>query len=126
MEERGRKFILCNFKQILKESAELKDISIDELELILQDDELNIRYEEFIFEAIKSWIEAKIDDRKKYVPRLLNCVRFGFMSSKFFNKEVLSWKIFENDEVLFWQKLFFINNQIIEKLLIFLFSIILK
>lgn len=98
LEEKGRKFIRCNFKQIVKESQELKDIAVDELELILQDDELNVRYEELIFEAIKLWIETKIDERKKYVPRLLNCVRFGFMNSKFFNDEVLCWKIFHNDK----------------------------
>lgn len=119
MEEKGRKFIRCNFKQIVKESTELKDISIEELELILQDDELNVRYEELIFEAIKFWIETKIDERKKYVPRLLNCVRFGFMSSKFFNDEVLNWKIFHNDKVTYLLYLKYKKRNIFYLLIIF-------
>lgn len=99
MEEKGCKYIRHNFKRILKDSTEFKDLSIEELEAILRDDELNVRNEELVFEAIKFWIEAKIDERKLYLPRLFQCIRFGLMSSKFFNSNILTSRLIENDEV---------------------------
>ncbi|XP_033221117.1 kelch-like protein 10 isoform X2 [Belonocnema kinseyi] len=98
LEERGRKYIRHNFKRILKDSTEFKDLSIEELEAILRDDELNVRNEEIVFEAIKFWIEAKIDKRRIHFPRLFQCIRFGLMSSKFFNSNILSSRLIENDE----------------------------
>ena len=100
LEEKGRKYICLNFKKILKCSVEIKDLSIDELEAILRDDELNVRNEELVFEAIKIWVNVDVNERKILLPRLLNCVRFGLMNSKFFNNNILSWELIENDEVI--------------------------
>ncbi|XP_043287377.1 kelch-like protein 10 isoform X2 [Venturia canescens] len=97
--ERGRKFICHNLKQIVNESEEFKDLEGEELATILRDDELNVRNEETVFEAVKSWIEAGPKERESHLVRLLECVRFGLMSYKYFTHNVLAWKcISDNDE----------------------------
>lgn len=106
LEEKGRKYIRHNFKQILQESGEFKDLSYEELESILNDDELNVRNEELVFEAIKTWVESNPEDRKSALPMLLKSIRFGLMNFKFFTNNILKWKFVEEDEVYF----FFLNS----------------
>lgn len=97
--EKGHKYICHNFKQIVLESEEFKDLEPDELAAILRDDELNVRNEDIVFEAIKTWIESGPKERLKSLAKLLECVRFGLMSYKYFTHNVLAWKsIDESDE----------------------------
>lgn len=99
LEEKGRKYIRHHFKRILQESPEFKELTSKELEAILRDDELNVKNEEIVFEAVKTWIEHNVDERRPYLPRLLKCMRYGLMSYNFFTNNVLTWKIIEEDEV---------------------------
>lgn len=99
LEEKGRKYIRHHFKRILQESPEFKELTSKELEAILRDDELNVKNEEIVFEAVKTWLEHNVDERRPYLPRLLKCVRYGLMSYNFFMNNVLTWKIIEEDEV---------------------------
>ncbi|XP_060819012.1 kelch-like protein 10 [Bombus pascuorum] len=98
LEEKGRKYIRHHFKRILQESPEFKELTSKELEAILRDDELNVKNEEIVFEAVKTWIEHNVDERRPYLPRLLKCMRYGLMSYNFFTNNVLTWKIIEEDE----------------------------
>jgi len=52
-----------------------------------------------VFDAVKTWLEAKLKDRRVCLPRLLECIRFGLMSHKYFVNNILSWKLVEEDEV---------------------------
>lgn len=100
LEEKGRKYIRHHFKIILKNSQEFKELTADELYEILHDDELNVRNEEIVFEAIKIWIEAKNnEDRRKYLPKLLECVRFGLINSKYIITNVLTYKLIKDNKV---------------------------
>ncbi|XP_015174125.1 PREDICTED: kelch-like protein 10 [Polistes dominula] len=98
LEEKGRRYIRHHFKQILYESTEFKELQSDELESILLDDELNVKNEEIVFEAVKTWIEYKIDDRKIYLAKLLECIRYGSMSYNYFLDNVLNWKYVKEDD----------------------------
>ncbi|PSN56988.1 hypothetical protein C0J52_04246 [Blattella germanica] len=100
LEERGRRYIRHNFKQILQCSTEFKDLSAEELESILCDDELNVRNEELVFEAVMKWTEADLPSRKQYLKILIHCVRYGLMSFKFFTDVVMHNRfILENPEL---------------------------
>jgi len=99
LEKQGRKYIRHHFKRILQESTEFKDLLCDELEAILRDDELNVKNEEIVFDAVKIWVEAKVEERRVYLPRLLKCIRYGLMSHKYFINNVVNWKLVEKDEV---------------------------
>ncbi|XP_076281415.1 kelch-like protein 10 [Lasioglossum baleicum] len=99
LEEKGRKYIRHHFKRILQESPEFKELTGEELEAILRDDELNVKNEEIVFEAVKTWVEHNQEERKPCLPRLLKCVRYGFISYPFFTNNILTWKIIEEDEL---------------------------
>ncbi|CAK9802012.1 Kelch-like protein 10 [Anthophora quadrimaculata] len=99
LEKKGRKYIRHHFKRILQESSEFKELTSKELEAILRDDELNVKNEEIVFEAVKTWLEYNVEERRHYLPRLLKCVRYGLMSYNFFANNVLTWKIIKNDEL---------------------------
>ncbi|KAJ9583525.1 hypothetical protein L9F63_022143, partial [Diploptera punctata] len=100
LEERGRRYIRHNFKKILHQSSEFKELSAEELETILRDDELNVRNEETVFEAIMKWTEADLPNRKKYLKILIHCARYGLMSFKFFTDVVMNNKLIrENPEL---------------------------
>ncbi|XP_011138765.1 kelch-like protein 10 [Harpegnathos saltator] len=98
LEKQGRKYIRHHFKQILQESGELKDLLCDELEAILSDDELNVKNEEIVFDAVKTWVESRVDERRVYLPRLLKCIRYGLMTHKYFVNNVVSWKLVEGND----------------------------
>ena len=99
LEKQGRKYIRHHFKRILQESAEFKDLLCDELEAILRDDELNVKNEEIVFDAVKTWVETRVEERRVYLPRLLECIRYGLMSHKYFINNIVNWKLVEKDEV---------------------------
>nr|CAD7396438.1 unnamed protein product [Timema poppensis] len=90
LENKGRRYVLYNFKKILRESLEFKDLLAEELEIILKDDELNIRNEETVFEAIMQWVEADAEGRKHHLGSLIHCARYGLMSFKFFTDVVMN------------------------------------
>ncbi|XP_020277572.1 kelch-like protein 10 [Pseudomyrmex gracilis] len=98
LEKQGRKYIRHHFKRILQESSEFKDLLCDELEAILRDDELNVKNEEIVFDAVKIWVESKVEDRRVYLPKLLECIRYGLLSHKYFINNIANWKLVENDE----------------------------
>ncbi|KZC09505.1 Kelch-like protein 10 [Dufourea novaeangliae] len=98
LEERGRKYIRHHFKRILQESQEFKEVTGEELEAILRDDELNVKNEEIVFEAVKAWVEHNPEERRPCLPRLLRCVRYGLMSYHFFTNNILAWKTVEEDQ----------------------------
>jgi kelch-like protein 10 len=84
LEDRRHKYICHNFKQILQYSPEFKDLSAEELEYILRDDELNVDKEELVFEAVIKWTAADLQARERYLRTLINCVRYELMSLNFF------------------------------------------
>lgn len=75
LEQRGRLFIRHNFTKLLKDSYEFYQITPPHLEEILRDDELNVKTEETVFDAIKMWINYSPVKRKVKLYDLLKCVR---------------------------------------------------
>lgn len=101
LEQKGKLYIRQNFSRILKECNEFKSLSCEELEDVLRDDELNVRNEEIVFQAVKTWVEHDMEKRKKYIPALLSCIRFGLISYKYFKSKILQWQPVKDDEVIF-------------------------
>ncbi|CAG9089117.1 unnamed protein product [Plutella xylostella] len=98
LEKKGKLYIRQNFSRILKECQEFNNLSYEELEDLLRDDELNVRNEEIVFQAVKTWVEHDLDNRRKYISSLLSCVRFGHISYKYFKTKILQWQPVINDE----------------------------
>nr|CAH7720231.1 unnamed protein product [Callosobruchus chinensis] len=74
---KGSVFIRHNFSKILKESYEFYNISPAHLKDILKDDELNIRSEDVVFEAIQMWINHSPVRRKIHLSRIPHGVLFA-------------------------------------------------
>jgi len=51
--------------EISIKSEEFLELDLEQLILILNSDELNIKSEEVVFDAVIRWIDYKIDERKK-------------------------------------------------------------
>lgn len=67
-------FILHHFEEMSRLSAEFLDISVNELMHILEKDELNVKREEAVFEAILKWIDHAPQDRRRHIAVLLGQV----------------------------------------------------
>ncbi|KAJ8967302.1 hypothetical protein NQ314_002954 [Rhamnusium bicolor] len=96
LEQRGRLFIRHNFMKLLKESHEFYHITVQHLEEILRDDELNVKTEETVFESIKMWINYSPLKRKEHLFNLLKCVRLGTLSYESV-QQISKWHLIETD-----------------------------
>lgn len=67
-------FILHNFEELVKVSTEFLDLSVDEFKSIIEKDELNVKQEDVVFDAILKWIAHDPDNRKQYISVLLSKV----------------------------------------------------
>ncbi|XP_050300520.1 kelch-like protein 10 [Anthonomus grandis grandis] len=71
-----------HFPNIFKDNEEFCNLSFYHLKQILSDDCLNVKSEEIVFEAIKTWVSSALCNRKKYLPELIKCVRLGHLSKE--------------------------------------------
>lgn len=72
---RIRLFIRHHFRRLLRESKEFLEISASYLQTILRDDELNVKTEQTVFEAIKIWVNHESIERGCHLLDLIKCVR---------------------------------------------------
>ena len=54
-----------NFTEISIKSEEFLELHLQQLIEILNSDELNVKSEEAVFDAVIRWIDYKVDERKK-------------------------------------------------------------
>lgn len=77
-------FILHNFEEMVKASTEFLELSVNEFKDIIEKDELNVKQEDAVFEAILKWITHDPLNRKQHMAVLLPKVSFpswlGFSS----------------------------------------------
>jgi hypothetical protein len=102
LEEKGHRYICHNFMEILQQSSEFKDLSVEELEGILCDDELNVHSEELVFEALIKWTQADLEARVQHLRSLIYCVRYGLLSYTFFTSVVMNNELILASPVCFY------------------------
>ncbi|XP_031331131.1 kelch-like protein 10 isoform X2 [Photinus pyralis] len=93
LEKEGRRFVRRNFERIVNEGSEFCDLSVDEVEAVLDDDELNVKCEKLVYHAVKRWITTNPETRKGNLLRLLKCVRFGNIAPDYISRKVLTWDL---------------------------------
>lgn len=86
--EKGWKYVMKNFVQIVSQSEELLKLSLEDFREIVNADELNVKSEETVWEAILKWINEDGENRKKNVVVLMKCVRLGLLDTQFFLERV--------------------------------------
>ena len=71
LRQKAYMFILHNFEEMVKVSAEFLELSVTELKDIIEKDELNVKQEDAVFEAILKWISHDPQNRKQHISVLL-------------------------------------------------------
>lgn len=68
-------YVLRHFGDVLRVSKEYLELSLERLAEFIDRDELNVKQEEMVFEAILNWTDHRAEDRKKHMAVLLPKVR---------------------------------------------------
>lgn len=67
-------FTLSHFEEVVTTSEEFLQLSAEDLAKTIEDDQLNVKQEKSVFEAILHWIAYAPEERKKYISLLLSNV----------------------------------------------------
>ncbi|XP_038076365.1 kelch-like protein 10 [Patiria miniata] len=101
LQETAFMFILVHFEEIvlLPESEEFLSLTVDELVELLYEDQLNVKMEEYVFEAVLRWIRFKEADRKAFMPRLLMNIRLGMTNTDYFMNNIKAHPYVKNNDL---------------------------
>ncbi|KAM9494994.1 kelch-like protein 10 [Clarias gariepinus] len=83
LEQQAFQFILHHFEKVLRASEEFLNLSVEELCEIIEKNELNVKQENLVFDAIILWIEHAPLERKSHIELLLTRVRMGLLPSDY-------------------------------------------
>ncbi|XP_062234774.1 kelch-like protein 10 [Platichthys flesus] len=86
-------YIIQHFEEVVP-AEEFLQLSVKELTVFIGRDELNVRIESSVFEAILRWISHIPRERERYIAKLLSKVRLGLTS-----KDYIMNKVIPNDLV---------------------------
>ncbi|NXQ89048.1 KLH10 protein, partial [Nyctibius grandis] len=98
LREAAYMFIFHHFKDMCLVSAEFLDLSVNELNQIIEKDELNVNEEEVVFEAILRWIAHDVPNRRQHIAVLLSKVRLALMQTDYFMRNVKSHNYVKDNE----------------------------
>ncbi|XP_056629425.1 kelch-like protein 10 isoform X2 [Triplophysa dalaica] len=91
-------YILKHFEDVLRLSKKFLELSPAHLVEFLGRDELSVKHEEMVFEAILCWIYHAPEERKMYMATLLPKVRLGLMAADYFTEKIkLNPLVMENE-----------------------------
>ncbi|XP_040908268.1 kelch-like protein 10 [Toxotes jaculatrix] len=81
-------FMLNHFEEVAVTSEEFLLLSEQTLAEIIENDQLSVKKEETVFEAILRWIAYVPEERRKYISLLLSKVRLALMSPEYIMESV--------------------------------------
>uniref|UniRef100_A0A8C7IIT1 Kelch like family member 10 n=2 Tax=Oncorhynchus kisutch TaxID=8019 RepID=A0A8C7IIT1_ONCKI len=87
LRRRAYLFILHHFEMV-RFSEEFMELSLAQLCDIIEKDDLNVKQEDVVFEAVLRWINHSPQDRKAHVSVLLPKVRMSLMTADYFMNNV--------------------------------------
>ncbi|XP_058118926.1 kelch-like protein diablo isoform X1 [Anopheles ziemanni] len=91
------KFTQHNFQEVM-ESEEFLLLPVGQLVDIICSDELNVRSEEQVFNAVMAWLKYNVADRRQHLAQVLQHVRMPLLSPKFLVGTVGSDLLVRSDE----------------------------
>ncbi len=80
------------------EHEEFLLLPLSQLIEVCSSDELNVRSEEQVFQAIMNWVKYNVGDRRQHLPRVLQHVRLPLLSPKFLVGTVGNDLLIKSDE----------------------------
>ena len=91
------KFTQHNFQEVM-ESEEFLLLPVGQLVDIICSDELNVRNEEQVFNAVMAWLKYNVTERRQHLAQVLQHVRMPLLSPKFLVGTVGSDLLVRSDE----------------------------
>uniref|UniRef100_A0A665VN07 Kelch-like protein 10 n=1 Tax=Echeneis naucrates TaxID=173247 RepID=A0A665VN07_ECHNA len=82
-------YILYHFEEIVCVSQEFLELSLQELGLIIENDHLNMKQENVVFDTVIQWISHQPDQRQNHISELLSKMRLGLMTPKYLHGVVM-------------------------------------
>jgi len=90
----AHQFALENFEAVAAESDEFLDLPVQRLELYISSDDIEVRMEESVFEAVVRWLEVNLDVRRSASCSLLRHVRFSSIAADYIQSTILPHRLF--------------------------------
>ncbi|MBN3299038.1 KLH10 protein, partial [Amia calva] len=81
-------YVRHHFEPVAKACEEFLALSLDQLISIIEKDDLNVKEEDVVFEAILRWIDHAPSERRCHISVLLPKVRMALMESEYFMTKV--------------------------------------
>ena len=88
LEKTSYRYIMQNFSEVYMLSNEYIQLNPDELHSVLSSDELNVKNEEIVFDAVLRWIDYDPERRKIHIAKLLRAIRLGLLTTQYFVEKV--------------------------------------
>ncbi|KAM9214926.1 kelch-like protein 10 [Leptosomus discolor] len=76
-------FILHHFEEVTKVSAEFVELSVNSLKDMIEKDELNVKREDTVCEAVLQWIAHDAQNRRQHVADLMGKVRLALTQAEY-------------------------------------------
>lgn len=80
-------------------SEEFLHLNENQLCKLLQNDELSVRCESFVFKAVVDWVKFEPENRRKSLDHLITCVRIHLLPPKFLKEQMKNCEIFQSNEI---------------------------
>lgn len=84
----ANRFVANNFRQVTRSSAIL-ELTWQQLDSVLSNDDINVASEVDIFDAVMAWVRYDVNLRITLLPSLLRHIRFALMTRKYLVDVVL-------------------------------------
>ncbi|XP_073447454.1 kelch-like protein 10 [Aquarana catesbeiana] len=90
LHEKSHAYIRHHFHEVASTSKELLDLNITEFEDLINKDDLHVKSEEVVFQAVIKWTEHKPNDRRQFITTLLPKVRLALINTKYLMNNVIT------------------------------------
>ncbi|KAK2851195.1 hypothetical protein Q5P01_007471 [Channa striata] len=92
------RFLLNHFEEVATTSEEFLLLSAQELCKIIESDQLIVKKEKTVFEAILRWVSGSTEERREHISLLLSKVRLALMPPEYIMKSVDDYEVIKSSE----------------------------
>ncbi|KAI8422354.1 hypothetical protein MSG28_006215 [Choristoneura fumiferana] len=82
LEADSRRYLLRYFVTVATQSDEFLHLPLEELNSIILEDELNVKSEEVVWEAVLRWVNYEPDSRWQHTVKLMGSIRLGLLDTQ--------------------------------------------
>ncbi|KAK2897827.1 kelch-like protein 10 [Channa argus] len=98
MKNKAFQFLLNHFEVVATTSEEFLLLSAQELATIIESDQLIVKKEKTVFEAILRWVTNSTEERREHISLLLSKVRLALMPPEYVMKSVDENEVMKSSE----------------------------